>query len=134
MSYPKVYVAIWKPLYGGNYQHWALYIDSDEPLVIEVIGEHPSFEPSTSNFRAEDFPARSFLEKHYLGVVSRDDVPGISEIASRVAVDNETVQWDCQDYVLEILDALEEVYYLDRDEEEYRDAREMLNEKRGPII
>lgn len=135
MSYPSLYVAIWKPLYGGNYQHWALYIDdAEEPLVIEVVGEHPNFEPSTSKFRAEDFPGRSFLMRHYLGAISKNDIPGICEIASTVAVDNETVQWDCQDYVLEILDALEEEYFLDRDEEEYRDAREILNEKRGPII
>lgn len=135
MSYPELYVAIWKPLYGGNYQHWALYIDDAEgPLIIEVVGEHPNFEPSTSRFRAEDFPDRSLLTKQYLGVISKDDIPSICEIVSTVSVDNETVQWDCQDYVLEMLDALEEEYILDRDEEEYRDARETLDEKRGPII
>lgn len=135
MSYPKLYVAIWKPLYSGNYQHWAFYInDAEDPLVIEVVGEHPSFEPNISKFRAEDFPGRSFLTKQYLGVISKDDIPSICEIASTVAVDNETVRWDCQDYGLEILDALEEEYFLDRDEEEYRDAREILDEKRGPII
>lgn len=135
MTYPKLYVVIYKPIYGGNYQHWALYIDHElNPLVIEVIGEHPNFEPLISSVRAEEFPGRSFLSRHFLGVVCQDDIPGIIEVVKGVPLDNETVQWDCQDYVLEILDALEEAFYLSGDDEEYSEARVLLGEMRGPVL
>jgi hypothetical protein len=49
-------------------------------------------------------------------------------------VDNETTEWDCQDYVLEILDNLEEEFVLDSDDEDYIDARQTLKDKRGAIV
>lgn len=43
-------------------------------------------------------------------------------------------EWDCQDYVLEILDNLEEEFVLDRDDEDYIEARQILMDKRGAIV
>lgn len=58
----------------------------------------------------------------------------MKQAAETVPVDNETVEWDCQDYVLDILDNLEEEFILDCDDEDYRAAREILREKRGAIL
>lgn len=55
-------------------------------------------------------------------------------MANSIPVDNETSEWDCQDYVLEILDRLQEDYVLDEDDEDYQEARKELWSKRGPIV
>lgn len=51
-----------------------------------------------------------------------------------VVVDNEMFEWDCQEYVLDMLDRLEEEYVLDCDDEDYRDAREILRDRRGAML
>lgn len=66
--------------------------------------------------------------------IRKADVKTVKRTAETVSVDNETVEWDCQDYVLDILDNLEDEFILDRDDEDYRDAREILREKRGAIL
>lgn len=66
--------------------------------------------------------------------IRKADVKTVKQTAETVSVDNETVEWDCQDYVLDILDNLEDEFILDRDDEDYRDAREILREKRGAIL
>lgn len=49
-------------------------------------------------------------------------------------VENETVEWDCQNYVLEILDVLEDEFILESDNEEYHEATEILRGKRGAVV
>lgn len=58
----------------------------------------------------------------------------MKDAANSIPVDNETSEWDCQDYVLEILDRLQEDYVLDEDDEDYQEARKELWSKRGPIV
>ncbi|KGO69517.1 hypothetical protein PITC_014070 [Penicillium italicum] len=70
----------------------------------------------------------------YVGAVSKTDVERIKNVASTILVDNETLEWDCQDYVLEILDKLEDDYVLEGDDEDYREARSVLKGKRGAIV
>lgn len=44
------------------------------------------------------------------------------------------MEWDCQDYVLEILDELKDELILDEDDEDYLAARTILKEKSVPIV
>lgn len=64
----------------------------------------------------------------------QSDPERVRNAAQSVPVDNETTEWDCQDYVLEILDNLEEEFVLDSDDEDYIDARQTLKDKRGAIV
>lgn len=75
-----------------------------------------------------------FLRQFFIAVLGEDDVERVKSAAKSVPVDNETVEWDCQDYVLEILDKLQEVFILDKDDEDYIDVREILMEERGGIV
>ncbi|KXG52958.1 uncharacterized protein PGRI_000080 [Penicillium griseofulvum] len=110
MGNPKLYVVFYRPRYG-NYHHWALYVDDEDvPMIFEVIGQHPNFMRNVVKAKAEK--SKSFLGKEYVG----------------------TVEWDCQDYVLEILDKLEDEFVLEEDDEDYREARRVLKEKKGAII
>ena len=129
---PKLFVAFYRPRYG-NYQHWALYIENGEDhLILEVVGQHPTFKRNT--VVADPKKSRSFRELLFIAVLREGDVARVESAAQSVTVDNETIEWDCQDYVLEVLDELEAEYVLDADEEEYIDAREILRERRGAII
>ncbi|KAI3097502.1 hypothetical protein CBS147333_9312 [Penicillium roqueforti] len=132
MAYPKLYVVFYRPRYG-NYQHWALYVDDEDvPMIFEVVGQHPNFIRNVVKAKAEK--SKSFLGKEYVGVIGKADIERIKNVASAIPVDNETVEWDCQDYVLEILDRLEDEFVLEEDDEDYREARSVLKEKRGAIV
>ncbi|GLA10251.1 hypothetical protein AnigIFM60653_002129 [Aspergillus niger] len=63
-----------------------------------------------------------------------DDIADVKEAAKQVQVDNDTVDWDCQDYVLELLDKLEEEFIVEEDDEDHREARKELKKRRGAIL
>ncbi|KAL4860536.1 hypothetical protein BDV12DRAFT_204937 [Aspergillus spectabilis] len=129
---PSLYVVFYRPRYG-NYQHWALQLESDKSsLIFEVVGQHPNFERNVLYVEPER--SGSFIRKLYVGVLSDSDIQRVKDAAKSVPVDNETSEWDCQDYVLEILDRLEEDYVLEEDDEDYQAARKELKSKRGAII
>ncbi|KAL4893411.1 hypothetical protein BDV59DRAFT_30511 [Aspergillus ambiguus] len=132
MGYPKLYVVYYRPRYG-NFQHWALYVESDkENLIFEVTGQHPYFKRNVVRARPES--SRSYVGKTFVAVLGEDSVQDVKSAAKSVVVDNETVEWDCQDYVLEVLDKLENEFVLDGDDEDYCEARKDLKMKRGAII
>lgn len=132
MASPKLYVVFYRPRHG-NYHHWALYVEhQDVKMIFEVTGEHPNFKRNVLQARPEQ--SKNFLGKEYVGIIQKEDIEKIKTVASTIHVDNETVQWDCQDYVLEILDQLEEDYILEENDEDYREARSILKAKRGAIV
>ena len=132
MSYPKLYVAFFRPEYG-NYQHWGLFLDDDEEqLMFEVAGVHPTFERNIEKQPPEKL--EGFLQRVYVAVISKTDIETVKQVAETVPVDNETVEWDCQEYVLDMLDRLEDEFVLDRDDEDYQDARETLRDRRGAMV
>lgn len=88
--------------------------------IFEVSGEHPNFERNIQ--RCPPDLLEGFLHTLYVGLISKDDINTVKQIADNVFVDNETFEWDCQEYV------------LDEDDEDYRDAREILKDKRGAIL
>lgn len=129
---PHLYVVFYRPRYG-NYQHWALQLENDEDSIIfEVVGQHPVFERNVSGIKPEK--SLNFIKKLYVGVISEGDIPTVKSAVESVPVDNETTEWDCQDYVLEILDQLQDEYILDEDDEDYQEARKELRSKRGAIL
>lgn len=119
MSFPELYVALFRRRYG-DYQHWGLYIDNDpENLVFEVTGEHPSFECHIETCPLPGANGR-LLPLAVCRCLSNNNIDTVNRVAATVMVYNETVEWDCQEYVLDMLDALEEECVLDRDDEDYQ--------------
>lgn len=132
MGAPELYVVFYKPR-AGNFQHWALYIkNGNEPLILQVVGEHPNFERNVVSAFPQN--SRSFLGDLYIGVIGDLDIARVKAAADAVHVDNETLEWDCQDYVLEMLDHLENDFVLESDDEDYQEARKILKRKRGAMI
>lgn len=117
----------------GNYCHWALYVDdANNPLIFQVVGEHPFFKSEMIKARPEG--SSQYVDRTFVGYIRQSDVKIISAAASRAFVDNDTVEWDCQDYVLDLLDILEEHLIVDLEDEEYQYARDELLDKRGGNI
>ena len=131
MGNAKLYVAFYQPRYG-NYQHWALYLETDkDDFIFEVSGSHPNFTRNVT--RTDPRNSQSFLRMIFMDTVSLNDVPAVQNAASKTKVDNETLEWDCQEYVLDILSTLEEECIVGEDERPYKKAKAELK-KRGPIV
>ena len=59
------------------------------------------------------------------------DLEAIKKVIAGTEVDNETLEWDCQDYVLEILDNLEVECLIDDDDETYKKQKAKPKSKRA---
>ncbi|KAJ5779951.1 hypothetical protein N7457_005111 [Penicillium paradoxum] len=128
----KLFVVFYRPRYG-NYLHWALHIEHrQEHQILEVDGEHPHFEHNT--FMEDPKTSKTFLRQFFVAVLRESDVGRVRSAAQSVPVDNETVEWDCHDYVLEVLEKLQEDSILDQDDADYVEVREILMEERGGIL
>jgi hypothetical protein len=116
-----------------NYFHWALYVDdANNPIIFQVVGGHPFFKSEVVKTRPER--SSHYVDRIFVGYIRQGDVNIISAKASRAFVDNDTVEWDCQDYVLDLLDILEEQFIVDPEDEEYQYVRDELLDKRGGNI
>lgn len=143
----KLYVAFYRPLPGtGNYQHWALYLAApedapEENTLIHVLEAHPTFKASIEtgvSVSARAFSPRIFLSQKLLCDVQPGDVQQLRDIAKEAKVDNETLDWTCQDYAVEILEALEEACIVGFDgedyDQEYAEKKGEVMEKFGAMI
>ena len=132
MPRARLYVAIYRAVHG-NYEHWALYLENGtEHKVYEVVGEHPQFQPNVVSGK----PTSTSRHKKNIVVddISANDVKELEKVISLTEVKNSVVHWNCQDYVLEILDKLAEECIVDEDEDEYKNARKELKNIYGAMI
>ncbi|RAH64864.1 uncharacterized protein BO66DRAFT_230278 [Aspergillus aculeatinus CBS 121060] len=129
---PYLAVAIFHPRYG-NFQHWALHLHSDtDDHLFEVDGEHPGFTKVTSHVHPRNIPM--YIQSIRVSDIGNVDIPTIQAVVDAALVDNETLEWDCQDYVLELLEGFECEAVIDDDDPDYLEAIEILRSKRGPIL
>jgi hypothetical protein len=121
MSKIKVYVAISDD--GGVYKHWALFIDQAEAeaTLLNVRGSDGRFRYETEkrDVRYDE----SLVELVYLCDVDVAKANTIRNIARTIPVHNDISGWNCQDYVLDLLDELEERKVIDGEDELYRMQR-----------
>lgn len=122
----------------GKHHHWAVQfhnLATDDGTIFEVQGAHSSYEFSTYQCRPKYYVLR-VLQSIRVGqfTLSTSALESIAHaIEHQVQVRNDTVEWNCQDYVIEILDMLEEEWWLDVDDKEYMDAKRQLKRMYGPI-
>jgi len=117
MDNVKVFVAIYRPRYG-NYHHWGLFMETGPDtadVIFEVTGSHPNFERNV--VLSDPRNTQSLIEMIFMDEFSPHDIPMVYDIAEKTVVDNSTAEWDCQEYVLDILEKLEEECIVDEDDE-----------------
>ncbi|TKA66905.1 hypothetical protein B0A55_11661, partial [Friedmanniomyces simplex] len=126
LGMPKIYIAVYTPRQGNHY-HWAIYVKCKPPRIIEITGSHPEFKFNTVETKPENTtPHKESIE---IGDINDSDMPEFYSIMRRVEIDNDTVDWNCQDYVLEALDELTEECVLDEDDETYKKGRRRAKNK-----
>ena len=129
-----VNVIIYKPEFG-NYHHWALQLydtDGDESTLLEVQGEHPNFEIACYKYLPED-TGLNVLQSIHLSKMELSDVQYDSIVSNMVPVRNDVTEWNCQDFVLEVIDMWMDSDGLDALDQNMRSVRELLQNMYGPM-
>jgi hypothetical protein len=123
-----LYVAIYND--GGVYKHWSLFLDGPKKAdkrIFHVMGSDGNFRYDTKNTNARR--SQSLLELVYLGEVKASDADRIEDIARRLPVQNNMSGWNCQDYVLDLLEALEEAGIIDGEDSNYKGKKDTVRGK-----
>ena len=123
---------MYKPI-EGNHLHWALYLeDGSRRSIYEVLGEHPHFK---ANIITGKTPEHSVRHQRSIFVyeINSPDLPAFEESVSSVKQQNDVVHWNCQDYVMEVLEHLEEECIIDGEDKVYIKAKEEVKRYFGPL-
>lgn len=113
-----LHVAIYHNL--GLYKHWNLYIErpNQEETILHVLGYSTNyrFEMRSSNARE----SARLSELIDMCVVPASKIEAIKEAAQNAPIPNEYPGFNCQDYVLDLLDDLETKGIIDGKDEDYK--------------
>ncbi|KAK6385764.1 hypothetical protein LTS17_001336 [Exophiala oligosperma] len=129
----KLYAAIYEPLYG-NFRHFSLYLENgDEEIIYEATGEWPNFE---HNILVNKNPrnTRRIIALILIGEVNQTEIPEVKMLLEHANIDNETVHWNCQDFVVENADEIVDGC-LTTDDHDWRGknkGRDQVMEHYGP--
>lgn len=114
----------------GVFKHWALFIDgptNQERIVLQVEG-------SSTRFRFERKISNARTSSELLELIPLCDVPtaniaAIDHAAGEAPIHNEHPGYNCQDYVLELLDEIEARGLVDGGNMEYKKQKAHVNSK-----
>ncbi|MCJ1465058.1 hypothetical protein MMC07_003674 [Pseudocyphellaria aurata] len=127
---PNLYVAMYHSEHG-IYEHWALYLETDKDTIYEVVGELPNFKLNVL-FK---HPTATKRHKRSILIYTLNDVElqGFENVLATVVPGNTGPHWNCQNYVIEVLEQLEEKGVIKKDNEAYNEARKQLQAYFGPL-
>lgn len=128
-----LYVAIHDD--GGIYKHWSLFIDgpsASDKTIFQAMGSSGRyrFETENSNPRLWETLAELF----YVCDVDESDTIAVKNTAKQVPIRDESPSWNCQDYVLDLLDALEEGRVIEGEDAGYQRRKSDLRRKQDGLI
>ncbi|OJD09895.1 hypothetical protein ACJ73_10032 [Blastomyces percursus] len=123
-----LYVAIFDD--GGVYKHRSLFIDGStdaEKTILHVMGSSTRYRFDMRNSNAHK--SATLSEMVHLCDVDKFKIGAIKDAAKNVVIHNEYSGYNCQDYVLDLLDDLEEKDIIDKNEVNYRHNKEAVRGK-----
>jgi hypothetical protein len=123
-----IYAAI--SISDGVYKHWGVFIDApkeEDKILLQVTGSDGRFryELETRDVRKSE----KLVELFPLYDVDLAKINSIKSIASQVTVHNEIRGWNCQDYVLDLLEALEKEAIVNNTDASYKKQKSLLHGK-----
>ena len=128
---PKLHVSMYRPV-TGNYEHWALYLENGTTHTIyEVVGESPHFR--TSVISGKPTSTARHTRTIFVYDVNSVDLEELKNVIASVSPDNSVSHWNCQDYVMEVLEKLEEECIVDGEDKAYIAARNQVKKHFGPV-
>ncbi|PGH04720.1 hypothetical protein AJ79_06999 [Helicocarpus griseus UAMH5409] len=133
MSQTPIYTAILND--GTIYKHWTLFIDAPPPhqkLSLNALGSsegvfrYECTEITGANNNPRDNPGLEQL--YHLCDIDTADAGKVRDVAGQLKIRNEVKGWNCQDFVLDLLEALEEKGIVDteRGDGRYGERKERL--------
>lgn len=129
---PSLSVAMYKP-FEGNHLHWALYLeDGSKRSIYEVLGEHPHFKANLITGKTPDHTVRH-QRSIFVYEINSPDLPEFEKAICSVEPQNDIALWNCQDYVIEILERLEEECIIDGEDKMYIKAKKEVKKYFGPL-
>lgn len=130
-------VVICKPHFG-EYHQWVLQLHNlatDDNTIFGIQGDYPSYRFRTYQYRRKYYELQ-ILKSIRIGqfTLTSGAFDSIAHAIERqMQVRNDKVDWNSQDYVFEVLDMLEEEWWLDIGDKEYMDEKTKLKVMYGPI-
>ncbi|KAL1860819.1 hypothetical protein Plec18170_001331 [Paecilomyces lecythidis] len=117
------------------YKHWALFIDGPtdaDKTILNIMGSSSRyrFEMRTSNARQE----QNLLGLFYLCDVDISQMSAIKNLAEAAIIHNEYPGYNCQDYVLELLDEMESKEIIDIEETGYVQRKDELRKRQEGLL
>lgn len=131
-STSELYVAIYND--GGVYKHWSLFIEGPtdlEKTILHIMGSSTRYRFEMRNSNARD--SATLFELVYLCHVDNSKISAIKDAARNMVIHNEAPGYNCQDYILELLDELEEKKIVDRSNASYKRNRQKVEGKQEGI-
>lgn len=123
-----LYVAIYHN--DGLYKHWSLFIEGptdEEKIIFHIMGSSTRFRFEMRHSDARK-SARLF-ELIHLYDVDVSKIGAIKTAAANEVVHNEFPGYNCQDYVLELLDTLEKQGIIDGKNADYKRKKDIVKSK-----
>ncbi|KLJ09447.1 hypothetical protein EMPG_15137 [Blastomyces silverae] len=128
-----LYVALFDD--GGVYKHWGLFIDGPtdaEKILLQIMGSSTRYRFDMENSNAHESAILS--EIIHLCDVDNSKISAIKDAAENAVVHNEYPGYNCQDYVLELLDDLEEKDIIDKNEVNYKHNKRAVQGKQEGLV
>ncbi|KAK2813227.1 hypothetical protein FQN50_000905 [Emmonsiellopsis sp. PD_5] len=115
---------------GGVYKHWSLFIDGltdAEKTILHIMGSSTRYRFEMRNSNAHKSVTLS--EMVHLCDVDTSMISAVKDAAKSAVIHNEYAGYNCQDYVLELLDDLEEKKIIDGNDANYKKNKEVVKGK-----
>ncbi|KAJ5107477.1 hypothetical protein N7456_004152 [Penicillium angulare] len=123
-----IYVALYED--DGAYKHWRLFVDGPtqhEKKILQVMGSSQRYYLDPLNIDARDLP--QLLEMIHICDVPTAKIESIEKAGAEAVVHNEFPGYNCQDYVLELLDELEARQIINGGDANYKRQLDIMKRK-----
>ncbi|KAJ5611503.1 hypothetical protein N7528_008608 [Penicillium herquei] len=111
--------------------HWSLFLETEnyhEKTIIHVLGARQKYFPAISTPR-DARNSKALIEILPLCRVDATKLENLKNVAWDTRIRNDLADWSCQDYILDVLDRLEEAFIINRDSE-YTENKKKVAAKR----
>ncbi|OJD12982.1 hypothetical protein AJ78_06497 [Emergomyces pasteurianus Ep9510] len=113
-------------------KHWSLFIEGDslnEKTLIHLLGARSNyfFNIRTSSDAKN---SKSLVEMIFLCHINASEIESIKNTAEKMTIRNDSADYSCQDFILELLNTLEEEAIIDPTNADYADSKQILRQKR----
>ncbi|CAG7974180.1 unnamed protein product [Penicillium salamii] len=111
--------------------HWSLYIEADndaDKTIIQILGARQRYFPNIKTSDARD--VSDLIEVLHLCRIDASKIESAKNIAYDTPIRNDVADWSCQDYVLAVLDRLEDGLVIDGRDSDYIRNKAVVAAKR----